>query len=97
VVRVDGDRTKGLYALDPTGTLRPLPERARTGPPLVVLTGRGAASDARTQRFGGACGLVARETAGSGGTPTLVVGPAGKKAVAIESGQGAGLAGLPIP
>jgi hypothetical protein len=97
VVRVDGDRTKGLFRLDPSGTLQPWPERARTGPPLVVLTGRGAAAAARTQRFGGGCGLVAREAPGSGGTPILLVGAPGKKPVAIESGQGAGLVGLPIP
>jgi len=97
VLRIEGEQTRGTFALDAAGTLRRWPESARLGPALAVLTGRGAAAGRGEQRFGGSCALVARDAVGEAGIPVVVAGPAGKKPRPLESGAGAGLAGLPIP
>lgn len=96
VLRVDGDGTRGAFGLEPSGALRPRVEPTPRGSPLVALTGRGA-SAVSARRFGGLCPLVARDGSGEGGAPTVLVGPPGRKPTPIESGAGAGLAGLPIP
>jgi hypothetical protein len=96
VLRIEGDRQSRAFALEASGSLRPWPQAGRVGAPLVVLTGRGAAPGG-VRRFGGGCPLVAREAAGSGGIPIVVVGPPAGKPRPIESGAAAGLAGLPIP
>jgi hypothetical protein len=92
IIVVDG---QAPVTLEPTGALEPIEIRTRLGLPRVTLTGHGVAP-APERRFGG--GLVARQTPGAGGASGIEVGrrPSGKLAP-LKVGEGAGLAGLPIP
>jgi hypothetical protein len=99
--RIDGDTRSGLHELAPSGALVPVPERARGGPALAVLTGAGVddtkAPPPVTVRAGDGCALVARD-AREAGKPTVMIGGADRrsKPVAVKSYDGAALAGLPI-
>jgi hypothetical protein len=97
LLHVDGEKGGDDLRLTAAGSLAPFALRGRAGPPLAVLTGRGATL-LEEQRFGNKqCRLVAREERGEGGVPVIVVAAPGGKPVPIKGGAGAGLSGLPIP
>jgi hypothetical protein len=91
-----GDRAHGLYRLGDQGRLVEAAVPHHLPPPLVVLTGHGV-NPVRERRLGGACPMVVRQQGVESGPGPLMVGPPRGPFTRLATGEGAGLAGLPIP
>jgi len=91
---LQGDKTPGLYLIEARGGLAPvalLPAGRRNQVVVTVLTGAGAKA-MHTLSLGPGCELSAESGRGGGGRPTVSLAR-----TELQSGYGAGLAGLPIP
>jgi hypothetical protein len=97
VFRIDGERTNGLFTLGgASGVLAPQGGRKLTGAPLAVLTA-GGASLVSAATIPGSCGVTARDVKAAGSGRAIEVSLRGRPPRTLGAGQGAGLAGLPLP
>jgi hypothetical protein len=94
--RIDGERTSGLFALGAAGALVPQGGRRLPGTPLSVLTAAGALPVKATTVPGG-CPVTARDVKSASVARAIEVSIRGRLTRSIAGGQGAGLAGLPLP
>jgi hypothetical protein len=94
MLRIEGERMSGVYYLAGRG-LEPLGRTLQLSRPHAVLTAAGASPTAAT--IPADCRIVARDVKSSDGGRAIELSLHGRPVRTIGGGQGAGLAGLPLP